>query len=97
MENELLGCLPGIDRLGERVAVEDKSDGSFQSCSLQKSVTKPGMFSITDRQAKTTITRSRLGLAISLHEGELKLPGVNKSASVAEKTIIDPPPVKPAF
>jgi len=97
IEKELLDCLPDIDSLQKEIAIEYKIDGSFQTCSLQKNVSKPGMFNITDRHAKNTITRSRLGLAISLHAGELKLPGTGKALQDSQKTLIEPPLLKPAI
>ena len=97
IEKELLDCLPDIDFLQKEIAIEYKIDGSFQTCALQKNVSKPGMFNITDRHAKTTITRSRLGLAISLHAGELKLPGTGNALHATQKTLIDPPLLKPAI
>lgn len=89
IEKQLMDCLPEIDRLPSDTTVQYRLNGNFQSCSLIKSPNKPGMYTITDKHSKTTVTRSRLGLAISLHEGELKLPGLQLKAQSSQKTLIE--------
>lgn len=90
VEQQLLACLPEIDRLREEEVVQYKINGRFHPCSLRKNPTRPGMFTLVERQSRTTINRSRLGLAISLHEGELQLPGVHAPVRASQKTLIEP-------
>ena len=90
VEKEFMDCLPAIDRLREDTVVDYKIDGIYQSCYLQKNPAKPGMFNITDRHTKTTISRSRLGLAISLHQGALKLPAKASGSAASPKKPVNP-------
>lgn len=89
IELQLMDSLPEIDQLKEDAVVEFRLGEDFQACMLQKSPSKPGMFNITDRHSKTIISRSRLGLAISLQKGELRLPGPTFSSGIAKKTVKD--------
>lgn len=94
MEDELLACLPDLDGPGATATIEYKINGKFQLCSLKRSVAKPGMYNINDRQSKITITRSRLGLAISMKAGELRFTGA-RSPSVVAKTVFETSSRKP--
>lgn len=88
MEDDLLACLPDLDAPGASATIEYKINGTFQVCSLKRNVLKPEMYNITDRQSKITITRSRLGLAISLKAGELRFTP-SRSRSVVSKTVFE--------
>lgn len=94
MEEELLGSLPDLDKAGLSVPVNYKIDGEFQVCNLKKHAAKTGMYNITDRHSKITITRSKLGLAISLRAGELTFADTQPKIS-ATKTLFDTSASKP--
>ncbi len=84
-----MDSLPEIDQLKGDAIVEFRMGGDFQACVLQKSPSKPGMFNITDRHSRTIISRSRLGLAISLEKGEQRLHGTSCKSETAQKTLLD--------
>ncbi len=63
-----------IDQLGEKVLVEYMINGLFEPCTLTRVDGNPEMFNLTDRSAKYSVSRSRLGLAVALKQGELRIP-----------------------
>lgn len=89
LEKRATDYLPDIDLLVDGAAVEYLVDGLFQSFTLQRHVSNPDLFNIINKQAKVVLTRSRLGLAISMLDGEMKLPGRDLTRAAAQKTLLE--------
>ncbi len=75
---QLLDCLSTVDRMAVCSSVQMLIKGKLHDCVVTKSGSQDDIFVITNSGSKTgarkiAITRSRLGLAISLHRGEILL------------------------
>ena len=75
---QLLDCLSSVDGLGACSAVKMLIKGKLHDCLVTRSGVQDGVFVITNsgsntRTRKIAITRSRLGLAISLRRSEIVL------------------------
>jgi hypothetical protein len=84
----LADLLPQIDALGEHAAVQYNINGVFEDCILCRSLANPELYTINNRNTNFCINRSRLGLAIALQDGELKIPNINPSHLGGARTVI---------
>ncbi|MDA0929503.1 MAG: DUF1631 family protein [Proteobacteria bacterium] len=84
----LADLLPQIDALGEHAAVQYNINGVFEDCILCRSLANPELYTINNRNTNFCINRSRLGLAIALQDGELKIPNINPSHLSGARTVI---------
>lgn len=88
VKRNLAELLPQIDALGEHAAVQYNINGVFEDCILCRSLANPELYTINNRNTNFCINRSRLGLAIALQDGELKIPSINPSKLGGARTII---------
>ena len=72
--NLLSEFLPDIEALGEEAIVEFMISGQFQECSLKRISENPDHYLLSTKSLRNSIKRSRLGLAMSLQKGEIRLP-----------------------
>ncbi len=90
MKQSLAELLPIIDSLGEHASVKYKFNEAFEDCVLCRSIANPELYVISNKSATICLNRSRLGLALALQDGELKLPHINFSQLDMAGTIIQP-------
>ena len=88
--NLLSEYLPDIEVLGEQAIVEFMISGQFQECSLKRISTNPDQYLLTTKSLRNSIQRSRLGLAMSLQKGELRLPRLRSNVA-AMRTVLNSP------
>ncbi len=81
--------LEEVDGLEEQVMVDFMLNGVYVQCLLTRSLSVPGQFTISKRGAKISITRSRLGLALALQSGELRLPKPQFMRSAGPRTVME--------
>lgn len=74
-----------VDELQDGVEAEYATFNGVQSCRIYRSSKVDNNFQIKDRRGRLLLTRSRLGLAVSLREGELKL--LNSSGNAEQQTV----------
>ena len=86
--------LPAIDQLLDGNAVEFLIDDTYQAGSLYQNSDNPNLFDIRIKDTKISITRSRLGLAVSLQDGELRMPRIKATQASIRKTIMEKLAVK---
>jgi len=72
--NQLNQYLSGIEHLADGSLVEYSNNGRIYSLTLYRSRANPDLYTLADGKSKLTLNRCRLGLAMSLQTGELKLP-----------------------
>lgn len=70
---QLEDYLEDVDQLPDQAMVDFMLDGAYVNCLLTRSHASPGQYTISKRGARISVTRSRLGLAIALQSGELRL------------------------
>jgi len=83
-----------IDMLQDDARVDFQISGEFKPCTLRKNSTNTDLFSICNKAAKVAVPRSRLGLAISLKSGELRIPDQRAMSVVAQNTLLEAPTPK---
>lgn len=88
VKQSLAELLPVIDSLGEHASVKYRFNDVFEDCVLCRSITNPELYVVSNKTATICINRSRLGLALALQEGELKLPHIDFSQMGVAGTII---------
>jgi len=80
-----------IDRLEDGAAIEYLNNGNYEIVAIHKSFSNPDVFEISCNNLKIAITRSRLGLAISLQAGELRLVSQGPNETSLHKPILESP------
>lgn len=89
-QQELSTLLPRIDALAEECTVQVLVDGRFKDCILQRNISNPSLYTLCTEDGSFCLNRSRLGLAIALREGELKLKEQVLDLSNDPHTLIEP-------
>lgn len=79
---QLEDYLHDVDQLPDQAMVDFMLDGAYVNCLLSRSHAQPGQYTISKRGARISVTRSRLGLAIALQSGELRLCEQQRPAAV---------------
>jgi len=62
-----------VDKLADGSSAKIFTDDGSRDCRIQKSSTVDGSYQIAQLNGKVILTRSRIGLAVSLREGEVRL------------------------
>ena len=97
-ENEdkalLLDCLASVDRMSACCSAQMFVKGKPHACVITRNGTDNGVFIITSASSDTTsrkiaITRSRLGLAISIRCGELSLSESMRNTAESNITVFE--------
>lgn len=88
-QQELSDLLPIIDALAEESTVQVLINGKFKDCELQRNISNPSLYTLCTSDGSFCLNRSRLGLAIALREGELRLNEQAMSYTLDARTIID--------
>ena len=88
VESEVADYMPVIEQLPDGSAIEFRFDGRYETCSLERNRDNPSLFSIRRANSRNPVTRSKLGLAISLQEGELRIPCNDSADLQLQKTVI---------
>ncbi len=90
-QRELSDYLADVDALGNREIVDFMLNGAYVQCILNKSDADGSMFTISKQGSKVSVTRSRLGLALALQSGELRLSAqAPAQESSSMRTIMEP-------
>jgi len=64
-----------VDTMAESVKAQFKGNTGISSCRVQKSATIENSYQVLDPEGNVLLTRSRVGLAVSLRAGEIRLDG----------------------
>ncbi|MCG8504932.1 MAG: hypothetical protein MI755_10025, partial [Sphingomonadales bacterium] len=88
VQNEVAGYMPVIEQLPDGSAIEFRFEGQFEPCSLERNRENPSLYTIRRNKSRIPITRSKLGLAISLQEGELRIPCNDSGDLQLQKTVM---------
>ncbi|MEQ9069409.1 MAG: hypothetical protein RLO18_21925, partial [Gimesia chilikensis] len=80
--------MPVIEQLPDGGAIEFRFNGQFEPCSLERNRDNPSLYTIRRAKSRNPITRSKLGLAISLQEGELRIPCNDSGDLRLQKTVM---------
>lgn len=86
---ELDELLPLIDALGDEVSVHLLLNGKYEECLLSRNISDPSAYTISKANGNHCLSRSRLGLAIALHNGELRISKSGFDSAARMQTIID--------
>jgi len=78
-----------VDSLGSGTALIYRQGKQEQVCVLQKSRTVENSYALNNRQGRLLLTRSRIGLAISMRAGELQTPNDYVRSSPREVSILE--------
>lgn len=89
-QQELSELLPRIDALAEECTVQVLVDGKFKDCVLQRNISNSSLYTLCTEDGGFCLNRSRLGLAIALREGELRLKEPALDFSNDPHTLIEP-------
>lgn len=92
IESRLTDYFPEIERLDEGAPIEFLLNGSYRSFAVSKNNSTPELFEISSNDDNIKITKSKLGLAISLQNGELRFPSSDSSLKGLQETILDVSP-----
>lgn len=88
VKQSLAELLPKIDALGEHASIKYKFGEAFEDCMLCRSVANPELYAISNKDASICINRSRLGLALAMQDGQLRIPHINYSQLKIPGTIV---------
>jgi len=84
-DESMTNYLADVDQLRDGVEAEYSAFDEVKSCRIYHSSKVDNNYQIKDKQGKVMLTRSRLGLAVSLREGELRL--VDHSNNIEQHTV----------
>ncbi len=87
--NELSELLPLIDSLADEVTVHLLLDGKYEECLLNRNISDPAAYTISKANGNHCLSRSRLGLAIALRNGELRISKSGFDSAARMQTIVD--------
>ncbi|MEX2468864.1 MAG: DUF1631 family protein, partial [Pseudohongiellaceae bacterium] len=71
--DQLSDYLRQVDELAEGTAVDFMLNGAYTQCLLRRGQGNNALFTVSRQGAQVSVTRSRLGLALALQSGELRL------------------------
>ncbi|MCG8415335.1 MAG: DUF1631 domain-containing protein [Pseudomonadales bacterium] len=86
---ELSELLPLIDSLADEVTVHLLLDGKYEECLLNRNLSDPTAYTISKANGNHCLSRSRLGLAIALRNGELRISKSGFDSAARMQTIVD--------
>ena len=92
IERRLTDYFPEIEQLREGSPVELLLNGSFRSFAVSKNESGSELYEISSNDDDFKITKSKLGLAISLQNGELRFPQRRSPAREDQETILEVSP-----
>ena len=76
-----------IDQLQNQALVEYLVNGSYEECTLNRTPSTPDLYSLNNNSG-FAINRTRLGLAIALQNGELRIPGYKLASHSNQITLL---------
>lgn len=88
-KKQLEDYLADVDALEDQVMVDFMLDGAYVQCLLKRNAGNPGQYVISKRGARVSVTRSRLGLAVALQSGELRMPQNQFLRPAATRTVLE--------
>ena len=89
-QRQLSDYLDDVDALGRREVVDFMLNGAYVQCLLRRTDDEQVMYTISKQGSKISITRTRLGLALALQSGELRLMSATPSRDSDSRTIMEP-------
>lgn len=92
IERRLTDYFPEIEQLREGSPVELLLNGSYRSFAVSKNKSGSELYEISSKDDDIKITKSKLGLAISLQNGELRFPQSPSPAREDQETILETSP-----
>ncbi|MCH2356618.1 MAG: hypothetical protein MK319_08140 [Pseudomonadales bacterium] len=92
IERRLTDYFPEIEQLCEGSRVELLLNGSYRSFAVSKNKSGSELYEISSNDDDIKITKSKLGLAISLQNGELRFPQARSPAQEDQETILEASP-----
>ena len=92
IERRLTDYFPEIEQLREGSPVELLLNGSYRSFAVSKNKSGSELYEISSNDDDIKITKSKLGLAISLQNGELRFPQSRSPAQEDQETILEAAP-----
>ncbi len=92
IERRLTDYFPEIEQLREGSSVELLLNGSYRSFAVSKNKSGSELYEISSNDDDIKITKSKLGLAISLQNGELRIPQGRSPAQEDQETILEAAP-----
>jgi len=87
---ELSDMLPVIDDLDDETVVYLAIDGKFEECLLHRSLSDKSSYTIRRSNGQLCLSRSRLGIALAICSGELKIDLSDYKAKSNLATVIEP-------
>ena len=87
---ELSDMLPIIDELDDETVVYLAIDGKFEECLLHRSLSDKSSYTIRRSNGQLCLSRSRLGIALAICSGELKIDLSDYKAKDNFATVIEP-------
>ena len=85
---QLEDYLDDVDALADQTMVEFMLDGAYVQCLLARKAENGQQYVISKRGAKISVTRSRLGVAIALQSGEIRLSNKADPAEADSRTVL---------
>lgn len=92
IERRLTDYFPEIEQLHEGSPVELLLHGSYRPFAVSKNESASELYEISSNDDDIKITKSKLGLAISLQNGELRFPRSRSQAQEDQETILETSP-----
>ncbi len=86
-DRQLQDCLAEVDELPDQCSVDFMLDGAYAQCLLCRKQDPALQYLISKRGANVSITRSRLGVALALQSGELRLGQHSKHDDLTAQTV----------
>ena len=86
---QLSDFLRQVDGLEDGAAVDFMLNGAYTQCLLRRGQGNSQLYTISRQGAQVSVTRSRLGLALALQSGELRLRAHGAAAEAGEATVIE--------
>lgn len=81
-------CIAQLDACGDQTVIELLIEGKYKPCKLQRDPTDATRFTIQQQPSSAAVSRSRLGLAIALKAGELRLPEAGEEIDTTPDTLV---------
>lgn len=88
-DKQLEDYLEEVDALEDQVMVDFMLGGVYVQCLLTRSLANPGQYTICKRGARISVTPSRLGLALALQSGELRMPRQQFMRPAGARTVLE--------
>ena len=89
-QQDLKNLIEEVDSLGDHSDIKFLIDGRMRDCSLTRNKANPELYTVCTHDTSFQVNRSKIGLAVALRDGAMRLPESEATRLIGAQTMFDP-------